>query len=93
MPVSIRVKSYGRTGTVSGTEEITGCLVLMTGGDVLIRPTSRILDCQLHPQFMSGQSLISVAAYSRIERYARTDVLRVSKFPDPCGTVDGLPAC
>ncbi len=94
IPVSIRVKAYGRTGTVSGVDEVTGCLVLMTGGDVLIRPTDRILDCKLHPQIMGEQSLRPIATYSRVERYARADVLRVStKFPDSCGTVDGLPIC
>jgi hypothetical protein len=82
IPVSIRVRTYGRTGTVSGVEEISGCLVLMTGGDVLIRPTPRILDCQLRPQFEHGQSLTSIATYSRVERYARVDVVRVSKFAD-----------
>ena len=81
IPVSIRVKAYGRTGTVSGVDEMTGCLVLMTGGDVLIRPTGQILDCKLHPQLMGGQSLRPIATYSRVERYARADVLRVSKFP------------
>jgi hypothetical protein len=81
IPVSIRVKNYGRTGTVSGVDEMTGCLVLMTGGDVLIRPTDRILDCTLHSQFMIEQSRSSIQTYSRVERYARADVLRVSKFP------------
>ena len=93
IPVSIRVKTYGRTGAVSGVDEITGCLILMTGSDVLIRPTQRVLDCKLHPQFMGGQSFATVETYSRIERYMRADVVRVSKFLESCGTVDGLPTC
>ncbi len=93
IPVSIRVRSYGRTGTVSGTYEMTGCLLLMTGGDVLIRPTVKSFDCKLHPHFMNGAGLTSIETYSRVERYPRADVLRVSKFTDACGTVDGLPSC
>ena len=82
IPVSIRVKTYARTEGISGVDEITGCLVLMTGGDVLIRPTEQKLDCKLHPQSMTGQTLNLIQTYSRVERYPRADVLRVSKFPD-----------
>jgi hypothetical protein len=93
IPVSIRVKTYNRTGAVSGVDDVTGCLVLMMGGDVLIRSTPRVLDCRLHPQLMGGQSLATIETYSRVERYARADVVRISKFPESCGTVDGLPSC
>ncbi len=90
VPVSIKVRTYSGTGIPSGIEEVTGCLILMTAGDVLIRSTARIADCKLHWQLMGGQSLAQIGTYSRVERYIRGDVVRISKFADPCGTVDGL---
>jgi hypothetical protein len=93
IPVSIQVKTYSAGGGSSGVAEIPGCLILMSGNDVLIRPTNQIGGCNLQLQSVLRQSLSLAKTYSRVNRYVRADVVRVSKFPDGCATVDGLPSC
>ena len=99
MPVSIRVRSTAISDTVpsatnvSTATDMTGCLVLMTNSDVLFRRTERAIDCKLHPVVMGGETLTPVQTYSRVVRLQRADALRVSKFPDSCSTVDGIPTC
>ena len=91
IPVMARIKSYGKSGTVSGAEEIQGCLILMTGTDLLIHPTNKRGDCKLHPMFIPHVQKGTASTYSLVDRYPSSDVLRISKFPELCATIDGLP--
>ncbi len=93
IPVSIIVRTIEPGASETRAVQISGCLVLGIGGDVLIRPTPRRTDCRLKPRSIFAYTQQTIAPYQDVERYARTDVLKIFGFPTQCGTVDGLPIC
>ncbi len=90
IPVSIIVKATPPGDSQPKAIELSGCLVIAMGGDVLLKPTTDITDCKLHWKFgFANES--EFATYKTVERYSRSDIVKIHGFPSREDTVDGLP--
>jgi hypothetical protein len=82
LPVILTVGT--RSGVVQHSEEsIKACLILALGSDVLFVRAHRREDCKLDAQFLPfANAQHTLAPYDQVERYARSQVLRISNFPN-----------
>jgi hypothetical protein len=90
IPISLLVKTYEPGSTQATANVVHGCLVLSLGNDVLIRQANLPSECKLR---LSNSALAEEKPYHRLNRFARSEVLKIWEFADDCGTVDGLPTC
>ncbi len=89
IPVTLLVKTLeiGKTEEIS--LQVPGCLILLTGNQVLIRPTADIATCSLRSKVRTPFAIPEVSPpFKGLESYNRADVLRISEFS--AGSVHGL---
>jgi len=80
VPVRMLVKTeeLGTAQTIA--KDVKGCLILATGSVVLISPVDHREECHLKASFGVGVQA-SPGRYDTVERYALSDVLKFSRFP------------
>ncbi len=77
-PATVLVKPMGTGSSQRAAEEVNGCLIIGVGSEILIRLACCREECSSSPSSPP-------ATYRNVQRFARSDVLRVSEFHDqPC---------
>ncbi|MGA8598151.1 MAG: hypothetical protein WB676_25820 [Bryobacteraceae bacterium] len=76
-PATILVKPIGTGSSQRAAEEVSGCLIIGVGSEILIRPACCRFECSLNA---SGPPRPNPPTYKNVERFARGDILRVSRF-------------
>lgn len=80
-PVSILIKTMEPGSAQVAAKEVNGCLIFALGSDVLIAPMEHREECKVIPKIgCLWDRRTAPQPYDRLERYARSDVLKFSKF-------------
>jgi hypothetical protein len=79
LPVTMLVKAKEPGTTQVIAKELKGCLILVTGDAVLFSPADHPEKCGARPALMNTQ--ISSEPHEMVERYALSDVLKLSQLP------------
>jgi hypothetical protein len=79
-PVTMLVKTMEPGTTQIVAKEPKGCLILATGDAVLFSRADHTEKCGARPAFMNTQ--ISSEPHEMVERYALSDVLKLSRLPE-----------